>query len=445
MQILLVEPPYKNKYPPLGLMKISTYHKEKGDFVRFVKGKDKEARAQKWDRIYITTLFTFYWNQTIETIKYYRNSVEDKKEIIVGGVMATLLKEDIEKETGITPVAGLLNERGKIGYKDDEVIDSLVPDYHILEDIVYEYPTNDAYLGYMTRGCKRKCKFCAVNIMEPEFVSYIPMEQQKEIIDRKYGEKKDLLLLDNNVLASSEFDKIIDEILSMGFRKGVKFNGRKRYVDFNQGIDARFLTKRKLKRLAELPIKPLRIAFDSIKIRDIYTKKIRWAAEFGFARLSNYILFNYTDTPEDFYERLKINVDLNKELGLKIYSFPMKYVPVTHKNRRYVGPNWNKRYIRGIQCILNATHGVVGPRKEFFQKAFGRNVDEFKKIILMPDDYIIYRAKYELDGAADWWDVYSMLSPKQKEKFHTIVFENNFKNVKATNDPVIDTLLQHYL
>ena len=37
-QILLVEPNYKNKYPPMGLMKLSTYYKRLGDHVTFFKG-----------------------------------------------------------------------------------------------------------------------------------------------------------------------------------------------------------------------------------------------------------------------------------------------------------------------------------------------------------------------------------------------------------------------
>ena len=95
MKILLVEPSYKNKYPPLGLMKLSTYHKLKGDFVQFVKGYDSKLKQEQWDRIYISTLFTFYWSVTLKTILYYINSVNSPRDIYVGGVMATLLGNEI--------------------------------------------------------------------------------------------------------------------------------------------------------------------------------------------------------------------------------------------------------------------------------------------------------------------------------------------------------------
>lgn len=40
--ILLIEPKYRNKYPPIGLMKIATYHKMLGDNVKFFKGDLKD-------------------------------------------------------------------------------------------------------------------------------------------------------------------------------------------------------------------------------------------------------------------------------------------------------------------------------------------------------------------------------------------------------------------
>ena len=66
----------------------------------------------------------------------------------------------------------------------------------------------------------------------------------------------------------------------------------------------------------------------------------------------------------ELYWRLKLNVDLCEELGVSIYSFPMKYHPITDpkycSNRDYIGKNWNRKYIRTIQAILNSTKGKVG-------------------------------------------------------------------------------------
>ena len=40
--ILLLEPNYSNKYPPIGLMKIASYHRIIGDNIRFYKGELKD-------------------------------------------------------------------------------------------------------------------------------------------------------------------------------------------------------------------------------------------------------------------------------------------------------------------------------------------------------------------------------------------------------------------
>jgi len=379
-KILLVEPGYRNKYPPLSLLKISTYHKNKKDKVFFVKGKNKIFRDQKWDCIYITTLFTFYWNATIDTINYYKKSLTETNKLKIGGIMASLMQEEVEKEVGVRPHFGILSE-----------VDRLKPDYDLLTEFNY-MPEWNASIGFMTRGCPNKCEFCAVNKLEADcdINNYVSL---KHIIDDR---KKDLLLLDNNVLASNKFPKIIEEIIKFGFSKDAKFKGRKRYVDFNQGVDARLLTEEKMKLLSRIGIRPLRIAFDNIKIKDLYINRILLAKKYEIKHLSNFILFNFNDTPRDFYERIRINVELNAKYDLDIFSFPMKFVPLNAKDRKQNGQKtgWTHKELRGLQLILHATHGVVGTKMKFFDAAFGRNPSEFIEILnTRPENKILYRSK----------------------------------------------------
>ena len=70
--ILLIEPSYKNKYPPLGLMKIAQYHGARGkrDNVRFIKGEDVSVIANAWDRVYVTTLFSFEYKRIAKSIDF---------------------------------------------------------------------------------------------------------------------------------------------------------------------------------------------------------------------------------------------------------------------------------------------------------------------------------------------------------------------------------------
>ena len=465
--ILLIEPNYKNKYPPLGLMKISTFHKQKGDNIVFFKGCSQELKEQLWDRVYISTLFTFYWNISLKTIIFYSKSVKNPLQVFVGGVMATLLKKEIQDEINVTVIEGLLDQKGKLGYGDDDIIDDILPDYSLVDQKInqyldYSYPTNDSYIVYSTRGCIRKCRFCAVPIIEPNFTNSKSINKQVKAIKNNFGEKRNLLLLDNNILASKEFPRIIEEIKSVGFNKGCKLirkTGHKkqvleRHVDFNQGLDARLITEEKMSLLSEISIEPMRIAFDDIKYKNLYIEKLRLAAEYGIKTLSNYILYNFEDTPEDFYERLKVNIELNEEFyrkGLKseIWSFPMKYTPIRGeycKNRKFIGEHWNKKYLRGIQCILLATRGVVGPKRHFFEKAFGKDVKEFLKILVLPETYIIYRNSHLDNGDRDKFDSsISSLGEEQKIELMKIIFSENFNNHESqTKDTQILSILDLY-
>ena len=77
----------------------------------------------------------------------------------------------------------------------------------------------------------------------------------------------------------------------------------------------------------------------------------------------------------------------------------MRYQPTDRPDRGHIGEHWNKYYLRSIQIILQATHGVVSGAPEFFKKAFGDTEDEFLKILRMPHDFIFNRDWYEKYGS----------------------------------------------
>jgi hypothetical protein len=589
-KILLVEPNYKNKYPPMGLMKIATYYRRLGDDVTFFKGDLKDlvlnntydalleqlyanddtifwekfkpqicqyiSRGTQdvlneipltgdniivlellkyyrkyfrnkdyfkpenriYDRVGITTLFTFYWDITIETINFVKQLCKNEKDVMIGGVMASILPDRVEKATGIRPYVGTLSTPGQLDPDNDMIIDILPLDYSILEEIDYVYPASDGYLAYMTRGCINKCAFCAVPKLEPEYKDFLPITEQIKYTNEKFGGKKDLLLLDNNVLASCQYSHIIDEIKAAGFTVGSTFvapnmfeiavknlregynergyiktvvrqyklliakygekiqnvydllekknlleeytakkdavfetyevvkplfeefykkKGRKRYVDFNQGIDSRLINDDNMEKMFEIPVRPVRIAFDHWELRDKYEAAVRTAVKHGHTNLSNYVLYNFEDRPLELYWRLKLNVDLCEELGVSIYSFPMKYHPIEDpdyfSNRDYIGKHWNRKFIRTIQAVLNSTKGKVGKGKEFFEKAFGKDDAEFEKLLIMPEAMIIYRFYFEEIGLTEeWWNHYSALNVQQKEMVLPVIYSNNFESYEKT-------------
>lgn len=302
-------------------------------------------------------------------------------------------------------VALQLDEFSEELYADDihgQPIEDLVPDYDILSQITYPYPVRDAYFAYTSRGCIRKCHFCGVPKLEGGQRDTELLTDLVRAIDEYYGPKKDLILMDNNVVASPQFKEIIAEIRDLGFTPGVKLyrEGKvpiQRRVDFNQGVDARILCKDRmyLRELATICLKPLRIAFDHWGLKKPYEQAVRFAAEFELTELSNYMLYNFHDGPSDLFERMRLNVTLNEELGVRVWSFPMRYQPTDRPDRGHVGEHWSRYQLRSMQIILQATHGIVSGEPQFFKRAFGDTFQDYERILLMPHDFIFNRDWHE--------------------------------------------------
>jgi len=421
------------------------------DSVVFIRGLNQEKKNTIWDRIYISSLFTWDIPKTVRTIKYYRNSVKSRKDIFVGGPGVTLLPDYIRENVDCTLVEGHLERPNMIGH-GSKAIAKLTPDYDILNDVEYEYSPNDAYFTRITKGCIRNCKFCAVPVIEKEFGYLNDLKTQVDGIISNSGEKRNLVVLDNNILAINNIDTIIQDIADLGFERNSKYNNKKRQVDFNQGLDARLISKNpKLANLlSRICLSPVRLAIDFIGMKNSYIKAIRLLHDQGFREFLTYMLYNYEDTPKDFYDRIWINANLNSELDIKITGFPMRYIPINHVKRGFVSKSWKWRYIRGIQCIINATRGLVSTNPSFLMRAFGSSYEEFSEIVSMPDEYIIFRDKHENNGAAEWRTQFRKLSNSDREELLdelgilNVIRSERIHRIKNLSKPIKRIIIDHY-
>ena len=204
-------------FPNFALMKLSAYHKAQGDAVEWWNP------LLTYDRVYSSKVFTF----TPECQYLPENTIK-------GG-------------TGY----GIMDEL-------PEAVDAMFPDYSI-------YPKCDHAIGFLTRGCIRKCPWCIVPKKEGVVRSYRTWREVKR------PDSRDIVFMDNNVLACQHG---LEQIEDMG--------GQDVRVDFNQGLDARLITDDVAKLLARLKwIRQLRMAADTDTMLDVALAAIDRLGKYG--------------------------------------------------------------------------------------------------------------------------------------------------------------------
>lgn len=343
MKILLVEPNYERKYLPLGLMKISSYHKLQGDEVKYTRGMPNFVE-EEYDKIYITSLFSWNIDMVMQYALAYCN-VYGKEKVNVGGVCATLKKDIIKEKVGINVAEGIQKE-----------FEFMTPDYSLFEPVDYR-------IGFTSRGCPNLCGWCMVKYHEPGYIEYDDWETRMDL----RANTKEIIMWDNNFLAAT--DKHFDECVQ-------KFRVMQRPVDFNQGLDARLFTKEKAYKMSMMKMNFIRFAFDSMLCDGHVQRSLDYCKEFKIkAEPRCYVLYNFKDTPENFYYRLR----QIREHGGK--SYPMKYQDLDASEKgEYVGKHWNKNMLHNFSEILNKMFkgGMIGSQKmEIFEDALGKNEKEF--------------------------------------------------------------------
>jgi len=256
IQICLVD--VDSKIPNLALMKISAWHKARGDKVKFY-----DPLFDKPDLIYAAKVFDYtsdylYFPQGISVIK--------------GG-------------TGYD-----------IRIKLPPEIEVVYPDYEL-------YQCKYA-LGFTSRGCIRKCSFCIV----PEKEGYI--RAVGDLYSFWRGQET-VKLLDNNLTALPEyFETVVKQLI----KEKVK-------VDFNQGLDIRLITPEMAQLLAKVNLwKQIHFAWDDIRIEKAVRRGINILVQNGVAKhkIMFYVLIGFNSTPEEDLYR----VETLRGLGVDPFIMP---------------------------------------------------------------------------------------------------------------------------
>ncbi|MBU0906887.1 MAG: cobalamin B12-binding domain-containing protein [Nanoarchaeota archaeon] len=355
--ILLIEPNYPTKVLPFGLQKIATYLLNKGHSVKYRKGCPTPSGffGEVPDEIYITSLFTYFGKEVIKTINVSKR-LFPKAKIHVGGIFASLMPEYIKKKTGISPHIGLLKK-----------VDNCIPNFDL-------FPETEKITVFTSRGCFRKCKFCAVKSLEPNF--FVVDNWKKQITNSCKNKERLIIVQDNNFTASpwSHQKDAVDFFVKNNLT-----------VDFQQGLDCRLFKEKHVKLYSKLNIPVIRFAFDNIETEDGYiqeaiklTKKYMPKTE-----IRSFVLYNFKDKPEDMWYRFG---ELNK-LGTKAY--PMKYADISVENienlkRTFVGEHWNEKFLKNLlNFLIKKSRGsmVIYYSYESFKKHFGKSAKEFVNII----------------------------------------------------------------
>lgn len=192
MQVSLIDVDGHN-FPNLALMKISAWYKANGDTVSWY----DPLFAGEYGMLYASKVFTFTPD--------YDFFPANKKWVIRKGGTGYRLYEDLP-----------------------QYIDNMLPDYSI-------YPQYDFAIGFLSRGCIRKCPWCVVPRKEGNIRRY-------DDIERISSGRKNVVLMDNNFLAN-DFEFIKEQI-----EKSIALNIK---IDFNQALDARLVTDDNAKLLAK--------------------------------------------------------------------------------------------------------------------------------------------------------------------------------------------------
>lgn len=251
-----------HNFPNLPLMKISAYHKSKGDSVEWY----EPLFSGHMDKVYMSKVFTF-----TPDYPYCINA----DEIIKGG-------------TGYSYPDG--------GQELPEEIEHIYPNYQLYKDA---FP--DTAYGFLTRGCPRGCDFCIVGKKEGRCARKVAD------LSEFWNGQKNIVLLDANMFACKEWKDLSVQLIESGA-----------WVDFSQGCDIRLMTDEKAEYIKRMKIKQVHFAWDRYEDKEKIVpqfERFKEITQWDYRKLGVYVLCNFNTTFEQDLDR----VYTLRELGYNPY------------------------------------------------------------------------------------------------------------------------------
>ena len=252
MEIALIDVDSHN-FPNLVLMKLSAWHKNRGDKVTLMSAEEalqKENLIFQYDKIYGACVFS--GNEEI------LQKLESRG-VHLGGT-GTKYKEILPYE-----------------------VEHIMPDYSL-------YGITDTAYGFLTRGCPRRCPFCIVGGKEGT-VSYKVAD-----VTEWWSGQENIKLIDPNILACEKHIELLRQLVDTGA-----------YVDVTQGLDARLLTEENIELINEMKVKALHLAWDNPRDTKILTLLKNFRAKVKIRdhrKLVVYVLSNYWSSQEEDLYRI---------------------------------------------------------------------------------------------------------------------------------------------
>lgn len=286
-----------HNFPNIPLMKISAWHKSKGDRVEWY----DPMFSEHMDKVYVSKVFSsspdFPYHIDADEVVYggsgYCISMVDGKEVY-----------DKSKDIDLPPE-----------------IEHIMPDYSL-------YGIDDTAYGFLTRGCPRGCSFCHVEAKEGR------ASRKVADLSEFWTGQKNIVLCDPNILACREWKDLFQQLIDS-----------KAYVDFNQGIDIRLMTEEKAQMLKQIRTKVLHFAWDRYEDKDKILPKLKMFKEISKRNertLVVFVLCNFNTTLEQDLERIYTL----REMGYWAYVmlYDKENIPKGHIYRKL--QRWvNNRFI----------------------------------------------------------------------------------------------------